>query len=67
MGAIRHLERMTMLIRIITILALAVIAHPLVAQDSHYWTNQYGTESWLLGGAVVGSRTDLASDRKSVV
>ncbi|MBK9181803.1 MAG: hypothetical protein IPM83_01525 [Ignavibacteria bacterium] len=52
---------MTMLIRIITILALAVIAHPLVAQDSHYWTNQYGTESWLLGGAVVGSRTDLAS------
>lgn len=33
----------------------------MVAQDSHYWTNQYGTESWLLGGAVVGSRADLAS------
>lgn len=31
------------------------------AQDSHYWTNQYGTESWLLGGAVVGASADLAS------
>lgn len=33
----------------------------LSAQDSHYWTNQYGTQSWLLGGAVVGSTTDLSS------
>ena len=32
-----------------------------LAQDSHYWTNQYGTESWLLGGAVVGASADLAS------
>lgn len=26
----------------------------LLAQDTHYWTNQYGTKSALLGGAVVG-------------
>jgi hypothetical protein len=31
------------------------------AQDSHYWTNQFGTESWLLGGAVVGHSSDLSS------
>ena len=31
------------------------------AQDSHYWDNQYGTRSELLGGLVVGSPTDLSS------
>ncbi len=31
------------------------------AQDSHYWTNQYGTEASLLGGLVVGSLHDLSS------
>ena len=31
------------------------------AQDSHYWTNQYGTEASLLGGLVVGSKHDLSS------
>ncbi len=31
------------------------------AQDSHYWTNQYGTQAQLLGGAVVGSAKDLSS------
>ncbi|UCH65238.1 MAG: hypothetical protein JSW63_11640 [Ignavibacterium sp.] len=31
------------------------------AQDSHYWTNQYGTEASLLGGLVVGSMHDLSS------
>ncbi len=30
------------------------------AQDSHYWTNQYGTRANLLGGAVVGSVLDLS-------
>jgi hypothetical protein len=24
------------------------------AQDTHYWTHQFGTRSALLGGAVVG-------------
>lgn len=32
-----------------------------LAQDSHYWTNQYGNEARLLGGAVVGSSRDLAA------
>ncbi len=31
------------------------------AQDSHYWTNQYGTEASLLGGLVIGSKHDLSS------
>jgi hypothetical protein len=31
------------------------------AQDSHYWTNQYGTEASLLGGLVLGSMHDLSS------
>jgi hypothetical protein len=31
------------------------------SQDSHYWTNQYGTEASLLGGLVVGSKHDLSS------
>lgn len=52
---------MTTLIRTIFIFSFVAITAPMLAQDSHYWTNQYGTESWLLGGAVVGSRTDLAS------
>lgn len=43
-------------------IAIAVMSiSSLWAQDSHYWTNQYGTQSWLLGGAVVGSTTDLSS------
>ena len=32
-----------------------------VAQDSHYWSQQYGTRSTLLGGAVVGSVSDLSA------
>ena len=31
------------------------------AQDSHYWSQQYGTRSELLGGAVVGSPQDLST------
>jgi hypothetical protein len=29
-------------------------------QDSHYWTNQYGSRATLLGGAVIGSVLDLS-------
>jgi hypothetical protein len=32
-----------------------------IAQDSHYWTNQYGTDAQLLGGLVVGSANDLSA------
>ena len=31
------------------------------AQDSHYWTNQFGDRATLLGGAVVGSAVDLSA------
>jgi hypothetical protein len=30
------------------------------AQDTHYWTYQYGTRATLLGGAVIGSVLDLS-------
>jgi hypothetical protein len=35
----------------------ASLARP---QDSHYWTNQYGSRATLLGGAVIGSVLDLS-------
>ena len=38
-------------------LVLAPLAR---SQDSHYWTNQYGTRATLLGGAVIGSVLDLS-------
>ncbi len=31
------------------------------AQDSQYWTNQYGNEARLLGGSVIGSSADLST------
>jgi hypothetical protein len=43
------------------LLLLAFAPLPSIAQDSHYWTNQYGTRGNLLGGAVVGSVVDLSA------
>jgi hypothetical protein len=34
---------------------------PVIAQDAHYWNIQYGTRSTLLGGAVIGSVSDLSA------
>ncbi len=34
---------------------------PAAAQDSQWWTNQYGNRARLLGGAVIGSSRDLSS------
>jgi hypothetical protein len=31
------------------------------AQDAQYWTNQFGNRARLLGGAVIGSSTDLSA------
>ncbi len=42
---------------IISLMSLAPLAW---TQDSHYWTNQYGTRATLLGGAVIGSVLDLS-------
>jgi hypothetical protein len=33
----------------------------MAAQDNHYWTTQFGNRARLLGGAVVGSATDLSA------
>jgi hypothetical protein len=46
---------------IITSLAVLCVSAPLAAQDSHYWTMQYGPRSSLLGGAVIGSVDDVSA------
>ena len=38
-----------------------LFAGPAVAQDSQWWTNQYGNRARLLGGAVIGSARDLSA------
>jgi len=38
-----------------------ILTNSLFAQDTHYWNHQYGTRSTLLGGAVIGSVTDMAA------
>ena len=43
------------------ILAVLVLAGESRAQDTHYWTHQYGTRSTLLGGAVIGSVIDISA------
>jgi hypothetical protein len=35
--------------------------HPVAAQDSHYWTYQFGDRATLLGGMVVGGVVDLSA------
>lgn len=35
--------------------------NPLICQDSHYWTEQYGNKSTLMSGSVVGSVDDLGA------
>ncbi len=49
--------------RAIAIVPLAVflLAGSVSAQDSNYWSQQYGTRSELLGGTVVGSPQDLST------
>lgn len=44
-----------------TLLGLAILAPAVAeAQDTHYWTLQYGPVAELLGGTVVGSTRDLS-------
>lgn len=42
-------------------LTICSFASRVVAQDTHYWTHQYGTRATLLGGAVIGSPLDLSA------
>jgi len=47
---------------LIMLLATAGVSTlPLHAQDSHYWNIAYGTQATLLGGAVIGSASDLSA------
>ncbi len=38
-----------------------IVVGNVMAQDTHYWNLQYGTRSTLLGGAVIGSVSDMAA------
>ena len=40
---------------------LSALVKTTYAQDGHYWTEQYGVRTTLLGGAVIGSATDLSA------
>jgi len=41
--------------------SILAVAFDAAAQDSHYWTYQYGTRANLLSGAVVGSVVDISA------
>ncbi len=43
------------------LLLAAAISGTALGQDTHYWTEQYGNRARLLGGAVIGSSSDLSS------
>ena len=44
-----------------TISFVCIAAETAGAQDAHYWTNQFGNQARLLGGAVIGSAADLSA------
>lgn len=46
---------------IVFLLMLLLICSPINAQENNYWNIQYGTRSTLLGGAVIGSVSDLSA------
>ena len=50
-----------MILRRLTTYVLVLTACGLHAQDAHYWNTHFGERSILLGGAVIGSVTDLSA------
>ena len=46
---------------IITAFFMLTFFTRLIAQENNYWNIQYGTRSTLLGGAVIGSVSDLSA------
>ena len=44
----------------LVVAGLVLTASPSAAQDSHYWTQQYGPRGSLLSGAVIGSVADIS-------
>jgi hypothetical protein len=53
--------RRTFISAIRTLCLAVIFATPAAAQDSQWWTNQYGNRARLLGGAVIGSSRDLSA------
>lgn len=49
------------IIQVIGVVAMLGVPATVAAQDTHYWTEQFGTRSELLGGVVVGSILDLST------
>lgn len=47
--------------QLLTVSVLLIISSQAFSQDSHYWNIQYGTKATLLGGAVIGSVSDLSA------
>ncbi len=47
--------------RYIYIVLLFFISSNIIAQEHHYWTNQFGSRSALMGGAVVGGVRDTSA------
>jgi hypothetical protein len=47
--------------RILLLSGIILIQFTLLAQENNYWNIQYGTRSTLLGGAVIGSVSDLSA------
>src|SRR5210317_1961792 len=40
---------------------LVFFSYPALSQDHHYWTQQFGSRSALMGGAVVGGVRDTSA------
>ncbi|UCH82618.1 MAG: hypothetical protein JSW50_09010, partial [Candidatus Latescibacterota bacterium] len=44
----------------LVVLTILIVPGAAVAQDTHYWNNQYGPRAMLLSGAVIGSIQDMS-------
>jgi len=49
------------ILRVFGFVTFFISALTLFGQDSHYWTQQYGTKSMLLSGSVIGGVEDLGA------
>jgi len=52
---------MKILFHLLAAMVVLAAATTVNAQDSHYWTNQYGNQARLLGGQVVGTAEDVSA------
>ena len=57
----RSFAKYQSLLAVFTLITLTVSTIKTKAQDGHYWSEQYGTRSMMLSGAVIGSVEDLGA------